>query len=81
MNKIYGITALLVGLSAVPAAATEWVSCTTPGGEASFDYLVGTLDVLGDHGLNVTTSANRSGPLMSPMGRETPSRSGRPRDR
>ena len=54
MNRILGITALLAGLAAAPAMATEWVSCTTPSGEASFDYLVGTLDVLAIVGLNVS---------------------------
>jgi hypothetical protein len=41
-------------LAASPALATEWVSCAAPGGEASFDYLVGTLDVLAPVGLNVS---------------------------
>ncbi len=41
-------------LLASPAAATEWVSCASPGGEASFDYLAGTLDVLSVVGLNIS---------------------------
>ena len=41
-------------LAASPALATEWVSCAAPGGEASFDYLVGTLDVLAPVGFNVS---------------------------
>jgi hypothetical protein len=45
---------LLAGLASAPAAATEWVSCAAPGGEASFDYLVGSLDILAIAGLNVS---------------------------
>ncbi|MBI4922509.1 MAG: hypothetical protein HY834_12230 [Devosia nanyangense] len=54
MDRIIGVAALLVGLAASPALATEWVSCTTPAGEASFDYLVGSLDVLAVAGLNIS---------------------------
>lgn len=54
MRKIIGIAALLAGLAAGSAQATEWVTCATPSGEASFDYLVGTLDVLAVVGLNVS---------------------------
>lgn len=46
--------AVLGALLASPALATEWVSCASPGGEASFDYLVGSLDVLVPVGLNVS---------------------------
>ena len=46
--------ALLGALAASPVLATEWVSCAAPGGEASFDYLAGTLDVLAPAGLNVS---------------------------
>ncbi len=53
MKHIIGIAALLAGVAAAPAQATEWVTCATPAGEASFDYLVGTLDVLAIAGLNV----------------------------
>ena len=44
--------AVLGALAASPALATEWVSCVSPGGEASFDYLGGALDVLSIAGLN-----------------------------
>jgi hypothetical protein len=54
MRRIIGLAALLGGLAAGPAAATEWVSCSTAGGEASFDYLAGALDVLAVVGLNVS---------------------------
>lgn len=54
MKNIIGIAALLAGLAAGSAQATEWVTCATPEGEASFDYLVGTLDVLAIAGLNVS---------------------------
>lgn len=54
MKAIIGIAALLAGLGAGTAQATEWVTCATPAGEASFDYLVGTLDVLAVVGLNVS---------------------------
>ncbi|HZY69172.1 MAG TPA: hypothetical protein VFE52_11315 [Devosia sp.] len=50
-------TAIILALGALcasPAAATEWVSCASPGGEASFDYLAGSLDVLAISGLNVS---------------------------
>lgn len=39
---------------AVPALATEWVHCSDATGAASFDYLVGTLDVLSIAGLTIT---------------------------
>jgi hypothetical protein len=42
------------GLAAQPALATEWVSCASSQGEASFDYLVGSLDVLMPVGLNIS---------------------------
>ena len=45
---------MLGTLAASPAMATEWVSCASPGGEASFDYLAGTLDVLSVTGLNIS---------------------------
>lgn len=54
MKHIIGIAALLAGVAAGSAQATEWVTCATPAGEASFDYLVGTLDVLAIAGLNVS---------------------------
>jgi hypothetical protein len=45
--------ALLCGL-ATPSLATEWVNCAAPDGAASFDYLAGTLDVLGVVGMTIT---------------------------
>ena len=54
MIRTGALALLLVGLAPIPASATEWVSCSSPGGEASFDYLVGTLDVLMPVGLNVS---------------------------
>ena len=39
---------------AAPALATEWVHCSDATGAASFDYLVGTLDVLSIAGLTIT---------------------------
>ena len=54
MKHIIGIATVLAGLAAGSAQATEWVTCATPAGEASFDYLVGTLDVLAIAGLNVS---------------------------
>lgn len=45
--------ALLCGL-ATPSMATEWVNCAAPDGAASFDYLAGTLDVLGIVGMTIT---------------------------
>jgi hypothetical protein len=41
-------------LLASPAMATEWVSCASPGGEASFDYLAGAMDVISVVGLNIS---------------------------
>jgi hypothetical protein len=43
----------LCGL-ATPSLATEWVNCADPTGAASFDFLVGTLDVLAISGLTIT---------------------------
>lgn len=54
MAKLGAVVLLVAGLLASPAAATEWVSCAAVGGEASFDYLAGTLDVLVPVGLNVS---------------------------
>jgi hypothetical protein len=44
---------------ATPAIATEWIACADAGGEASLDFLVGTLDVLSIAGLTVS-AAERS---------------------
>ena len=46
---------MLLGLATVPASATEWVSCSSPGGEASFDYLAGDgVDVLAISAITIT---------------------------
>jgi hypothetical protein len=52
--KRLAVIVMLGALTASPASATEWVSCASPGGEASFDYLAGTLDVLSVVGLNIS---------------------------
>lgn len=47
--------ALLCGLLTSPSLATEWISCVAPDGAATFDFLVGSLDVLSVAGLNIST--------------------------
>jgi hypothetical protein len=44
----------LCGL-ATPSLATEWVNCAAPDGAATFDFLVGSVDVLAIAGLNIST--------------------------
>lgn len=44
----------LCGLLATPSFATEWVNCVAPDGGATFDFLVGSLDVLSVAGLNIS---------------------------
>ena len=44
----------LCGLLATPSLATEWVNCVAPDGGATFDFLVGSLDVLSVAGLNIS---------------------------
>jgi hypothetical protein len=46
--------ALLAGATAAPALATEWINCSDAGGAASFDVLVGSLDVLSVAGMTIT---------------------------
>jgi hypothetical protein len=46
--------ASLAASLAGPALATEWVNCADPTGAASFDFLVGTLDVINISGLTIT---------------------------
>ena len=53
MSRLSAIV-VLGTLLASPALATEWVSCASPGGEASFDYLAGTLDLLSPAGVAVS---------------------------
>jgi len=43
----------LCGL-ATPSLATEWINCASPDGGASFDFLVGTTDVLAVAGMTIT---------------------------
>ncbi|WP_417309549.1 hypothetical protein [Devosia sp.] len=53
MIKRAAIAIALCGL-ATPALASEWISCASPDGGASFDFLVGTLDVLSVAGMTIT---------------------------
>lgn len=48
--------AIVVALAtlAAPSSATEWVNCGDAQGEASFDFLVGALDVISVVGLTIT---------------------------
>lgn len=54
MIRLAAIATLgLCGL-ATPSLATEWISCASPDGGASFDFLVGTTDVLAVAGMTIT---------------------------
>jgi hypothetical protein len=53
MIRLAAIAVSLCGL-ATPSLATEWVNCASPDGGASFDFLVGTTDVLAIAGMTVT---------------------------
>lgn len=53
MIRLAAIAVSLCGLAA-PALATEWVNCASPDGGASFDFLVGTTDVLSIAGMTIT---------------------------
>lgn len=48
--------AIVVALAALatPSSATEWVNCGDAQGEASFDFLVGALDVISVVGLTIS---------------------------
>jgi hypothetical protein len=46
--------AMIFSSVASPALATEWISCTDRDGAASFDLLVGTLDVLSVAGMTIS---------------------------
>lgn len=48
--------AIVVALAtlATPSSATEWVNCGDAQGEASFDFLVGALDVISVVGLTIS---------------------------
>lgn len=54
MRTLLAATVLGAGLMAGPVLATEWIACADAGGAASFDFLVGTLDVLAVSGLTIT---------------------------
>jgi len=62
------ILALFLGGAAAPAFATEWIDCSDVGGKASFNFLVGTVDVLSIAGLTVTAGkkAWASQPVYGP---------------
>lgn len=53
MIRAAAIAVCLCGL-ATPSPATEWVNCVAPGGEATFDFLVGSVDFLAIAGLNIS---------------------------
>ena len=46
--------AVALGALASPASATEWINCSDAQGQASFDFLVGALDVLSIVGLTIS---------------------------
>lgn len=45
---------LLLACLATPAQASMWISCSDSGGEASFDYLIGTVPALSIVALTVS---------------------------
>ena len=51
-----GRTAIAVALAAfaTPSLATEWINCSDRDGQASFDMLLGALDVISIAGLTIT---------------------------
>jgi len=53
MIRSAAIATVLAALS-TPSLATEWINCSDAQGEASFDFLVGTLDVIAVAGLTIT---------------------------
>lgn len=53
MIRLAATAVSLCGL-ATPSLATEWVNCASPDGGASFDFLVGTTDVLAIAGMTIT---------------------------
>ncbi|HEV7278043.1 MAG TPA: hypothetical protein VGN80_17315 [Devosiaceae bacterium] len=46
--------ALLLACLATPAQASMWINCSDAGGEASFDYLIGTVPALSIVALTVS---------------------------
>lgn len=53
MIRLAAIALSLCGL-ATPSLATEWINCASPDGGASFDFLVGTTDMLAVAGMTIT---------------------------
>jgi hypothetical protein len=51
--RLAALAVSLCGL-ATQSVATEWISCASPDGGASFDFLVGAMDVLAIVGVTVT---------------------------
>jgi hypothetical protein len=62
------VLALCLGGVAVPAFATEWIECSDAEHQASFDFLVGTADVLSISGLTVAAGKKEwaSQPVYGP---------------
>ena len=62
------VLALCLGGVAFPASATEWIDCSDAGHLASFNFLVGTADVLSVSGMTVTAGkkAWSSQPVYGP---------------
>lgn len=53
MIRQAALAVALTGL-ATPSPATEWIACRDAGGAASFDMLVGALDILSVVGLTIS---------------------------
>jgi hypothetical protein len=48
------IVAALAACFSTPSLATEWINCSDAEGQASFDFLVGAMDVIAVVGLTIT---------------------------
>ena len=68
MRRFALVLLLCLGGGAAPAFATEWIDCSDAGHHASFNFLVGTVDVLSISGLTVTAGkkAWASQPVYGP---------------
>lgn len=53
LRRATALTLVLAGLSS-PAFATEWVNCADRDGAASFDLLLGAVDVISIAGMTIT---------------------------
>ncbi|MBK8083468.1 MAG: hypothetical protein IPK28_06285 [Devosia sp.] len=53
MIRAAALALSLCGL-ATPSLATEWINCAAPDGEATFDFLVGSVDFLAVVGVNIS---------------------------